>query len=47
MYDQATRSFEFSIHARELSIVEAGLGCAVWDASIILARYSDNMLLFS
>ncbi len=26
------------VHIRELSIGEAGLGCALWDASIILGR---------
>ena len=27
------------VHIRELSIVDAGIGCGVWDASIIFSRW--------
>src|SRR3989338_1644978 len=30
---------DHEIHIRELSIVDAGIGCAVWDAAIILSRW--------
>ena len=32
-------STEHELHIRELSIDQAGLGCAAWDASILLARF--------
>ncbi len=33
------REFDDEVHLRELSISHGGVGCAVWDAAIILARW--------
>eukprot|EP00741_Cyanophora_paradoxa_P024998 tig00000319_g24130.t1 len=37
--DKRSKTWEVEAFIRELSIVDAGLGCALWDASIILARW--------
>lgn len=37
-YDKEERSHSDEIYIRELSIVDGGIGCALWDASIILSR---------
>jgi hypothetical protein len=35
-------------YIRELSIVDGGLGCAIWDAAIILSRWIHaNQTLFN
>jgi hypothetical protein len=33
------KCYDFELYIRELSIIDAGLGCAVWDGAIILSRY--------
>lgn len=33
------RQWEDEVYLRELSIAEAGIGCALWDAAIILSRW--------
>lgn len=38
-YDKKTKEYEDEIYIRELSIIDGGIGCAVWDAAIILARF--------
>jgi len=38
-YDKKERSWEDEIHVRELSFTEGGVGCAVWDASVILCHW--------
>lgn len=38
-YDKKERQYEDEIYIRELSIVDGGIGCAVWDAAIILTRW--------
>ncbi|KAL6061869.1 Protein-lysine N-methyltransferase EFM6 [Balamuthia mandrillaris] len=39
-FDKKTRSYsELEVYVRELSIIEAGIGCAIWDAAIILSRF--------
>ena len=35
----STTSTQHELYIRELTIHQAGLGCAAWDASILLARY--------
>jgi hypothetical protein len=47
-YDKKKRKYsDFLIHIRELSILDAGLGCAIWDAAIILSRWIHaNQTLF-
>lgn len=37
-YDKKTKKHDFIVHIRELSIVNGGIGCATWDAAIILSR---------
>jgi hypothetical protein len=37
-YYKKDRRWDVEIHIRELSIGEAGLGCALWDASIVISR---------
>ena len=32
----------YQVYIRELTIAEAGLGCAVWDAAILVARYAHH-----
>eukprot|EP01027_Heterolobosea_sp_BB2_P006168 GEZU01009358.1.p1 GENE.GEZU01009358.1~~GEZU01009358.1.p1 ORF type:complete len:288 (+),score=83.16 GEZU01009358.1:63-926(+) len=47
-YDKKEREWEDEIYLRELSIIEAGIGCALWDAGIILSRWIyDNASLFA
>lgn len=42
-YNKKTREYEEEFYIRELSIVDGGIGCALWDASIILSRWiKDN-----
>ena len=38
----ATTSSQHELYIRELTIHQAGLGCAAWDASILLARYLSH-----
>jgi predicted nicotinamide N-methyase len=38
-YDKKSKEYEEEIHIKELSIVDGGIGCATWDASIILSRW--------
>ncbi len=38
VYYKKDKRWDLEIYIRELSIAEAGLGCALWDASIILSR---------
>lgn len=42
IYNKKTDLYTDEIHIRELSLSEGGLGCALWDASIIVARYFYN-----
>ena len=43
-YDKKEKEWDFEINIRELSIIEAGIGCAIWDASIILSRFIFDSL---
>lgn len=46
-YNKKTREYEDEIYLRELSIIDGGIGCALWDAAIILARWMrENQSLF-
>eukprot|EP00761_Pharyngomonas_kirbyi_P010472 gb/GECH01010492.1/.p1 GENE.gb/GECH01010492.1/~~gb/GECH01010492.1/.p1 ORF type:complete len:269 (+),score=80.78 gb/GECH01010492.1/:1-807(+) len=38
-YDKKEREWEDEVYIRELSIIEGGIGCALWDAAIILSRW--------
>ena len=38
-YDKKEREFEFEVYIRELTIIDGGIGCAIWDAAIILSRF--------
>lgn len=38
-YDRKEKKFEVEVYVRELSIIDAGIGSGVWDASIIFARW--------
>ncbi|PRP77298.1 hypothetical protein PROFUN_05543 [Planoprotostelium fungivorum] len=38
-YDKREKEHEKEIHIREQSIMEGGLGCAVWDAAVIMSRW--------
>ncbi|KAL9655767.1 hypothetical protein ABK040_004994 [Willaertia magna] len=38
-YNKKTKEYEDSFYIRELSIINGGIGCALWDAAIILTRY--------
>ena len=38
----STTSTQHELYIRELTIHQAGLGCAAWDASILLARYLSH-----
>jgi len=46
-YDKREKEWEKEVYIRELSIVEGGLGCAVWDAAVIMSRWIwENRDLF-
>ncbi|KAF0984673.1 hypothetical protein FDP41_000572 [Naegleria fowleri] len=38
-YSKKTKEYEDEFYIREMSIIDAGIGCALWDAAIILTRY--------
>ena len=38
-WDEEADKNEKQVHIRETSIVDAGIGCGVWDASIIFSRW--------
>ncbi|EGC31266.1 hypothetical protein DICPUDRAFT_57790 [Dictyostelium purpureum] len=38
-YDKKEREHEKEIFIREMSIIEGGIGCSIWDAAIILSRW--------
>lgn len=38
-YNKKNGSYQDEIYIRELSIVNGGIGCALWDAAIILTRF--------
>ena len=40
-YYPREKEFDDEIYVRELSIIEGGIGCAIWDAAIILTRYQS------
>jgi len=47
-YHKITRCHDYEVYIREVSIVEGGLGCAVWDAAIILSRWIwDHQEMFA
>lgn len=38
-YDKRAREYEDELYIREISIVDGGLGCALWDGGVILTRW--------
>lgn len=46
-YDKKERCWDDEVHLRELSFTEGGVGCGVWDASVILCHwiYSEGKSL--
>ncbi|EGG14142.1 hypothetical protein DFA_11909 [Cavenderia fasciculata] len=38
-YDKREKEYEKAIHIREMSIIQGGIGCAIWDAAIIFSRW--------
>eukprot|EP00818_Percolomonas_sp_WS_P009833 CAMPEP_0117442804 /NCGR_PEP_ID=MMETSP0759-20121206/4351_1 /TAXON_ID=63605 /ORGANISM="Percolomonas cosmopolitus, Strain WS" /LENGTH=340 /DNA_ID=CAMNT_0005234725 /DNA_START=83 /DNA_END=1105 /DNA_ORIENTATION=+ len=38
-YSKKERQYEDEFYIRELSIIDGGIGCALWDAAIILTRF--------
>ncbi|GIQ85232.1 hypothetical protein KIPB_006868 [Kipferlia bialata] len=38
-YDKRERCHQDEIHIRELTVIDGGIGCGVWDGSIYLARW--------
>lgn len=38
-FNKKAREYEDEFYIREMSIIDAGIGCALWDAAIILTRY--------
>eukprot|EP00030_Apusomonadida_sp_AF-17_P000211 a13756_24.p2 GENE.a13756_24~~a13756_24.p2 ORF type:complete len:315 (+),score=95.32 a13756_24:38-946(+) len=43
-YDKKEREYPDELYIREISIVDAGLGCALWDGGIILTRWIHKHL---
>lgn len=43
-YDKREKEYEKEIYIREMSIIEGGIGCSIWDAAIIISRwiYKNN-----
>ncbi|MES1915121.1 MAG: hypothetical protein MHM6MM_007110, partial [Cercozoa sp. M6MM] len=37
-YDKVSDTYGDEVHIRELPIIQAGLGCSIWDSAIILSR---------
>ncbi|KYQ90986.1 hypothetical protein DLAC_07875 [Tieghemostelium lacteum] len=38
-YDKKEREYQKELYIREMSIIQGGIGCAIWDAAIILSRW--------
>ncbi|GAM19178.1 hypothetical protein SAMD00019534_023530, partial [Acytostelium subglobosum LB1] len=38
-YDKREKEYEKEIFIREMSIIQGGIGCAIWDAAIIMSRW--------
>jgi predicted nicotinamide N-methyase len=47
-YDKKSKEYEEELYIKELSIIDGGIGCALWDAAIILSRFIyENSQLFN
>ncbi|EFA83969.1 hypothetical protein PPL_03041 [Heterostelium album PN500] len=38
-YDKREKEYEKELFIREMSIIQGGIGCAIWDAAIIMSRW--------
>eukprot|EP00128_Syssomonas_multiformis_P017414 Colp12_sorted_trinity150504_noHs@19596 len=41
-YDKKSKEWDEEMHIRELSLATGGLGCALWDGGVVLARWIYN-----